>query len=165
MNTHITMKIKLILLLVFAIALQCFAINDLLPYQKAAIATRFASEVEYNFAGYDKFAQNYDSICRAELPNLVNTQSDEEFSEKLQLEYGNQFVVPYIASSTAQWSNTYPFNSVNLTKGLYLSKPLRPSIAHKSVQTVSERLINFANIKLPAKWPVETFVTAKVEYA
>ena len=59
--------------------------NDLTPYQKAAIATRFASEVKYNFAGYDKFAQNYDSICRAELPNLVNTQSDEEFSEKLRL--------------------------------------------------------------------------------
>ncbi len=62
-----------------------FAKNDLAPYQKAAIATRFASEVKYNFAGYGKFAQNYDSICRAELPNLVNTQTDEEFSDKLQL--------------------------------------------------------------------------------
>ncbi|MBD5256790.1 MAG: hypothetical protein HDS50_04045, partial [Bacteroides sp.] len=62
-----------------------FAKNDLSPYQKAAIATRFASEVKYNFAGYGKFAQNYDSICRAELPNLVNTQTDEEFSDKLQL--------------------------------------------------------------------------------
>ena len=180
------MKIKLILILVCAMALQCFAKNDLMPYQKAAIATRFASEVKYNFAGYDKFAQNYDSICRAELPNLVNTQSDEEFSEKLQLfanmlkdghtsirfsadvtyapishkrigdkvfvtgvysdeytqkgvrrgtelvaindmpviEYGNQFVVPYIASSTPQWSNTYPFNSVNLTKG-YRGVPVK----------------------------------------
>ena len=173
------MKTKILLLLSFAMALQCFAKNDLTPYQKAAIATRFASEVKYNFAGYDKFAQNYDSICRAELPNLVNTQSDEEFSEKLQLfanmlkdghtsigfsadvtyapishkrigdkifvtgvysdeyaqkgvrrgtelvaiddlpviEYGNRYVVPYIPSSTPQWSDTYPFNSINLTKG------------------------------------------------
>lgn len=156
-----------------------FAKNDLTPYQKAAIATRFASEVKYNFAGYGKFAQNYDSICRAELSDLVNTQSDEEFSDKLQLfanmlkdghtsithsadvtyapishkrigdkvfvtgvfsdeytkkgvrrgtelvaiddmpviEYGNRYVVPYIPSSTPQWSDNYPFNSVNLTKG------------------------------------------------
>ncbi|MBD5268576.1 MAG: peptidase S41 [Bacteroides sp.] len=165
----------------FAIApiQSAFAKNDLKPYEKAAIATRFASEVKYNFAGYGKFAQNYDSICRAELPNLVNTESDEEFNDKLQLfanllkdghtsigfsadvtyapishkrigdkvfvtevfsdeytqkgvhrgteivaiddmpviEYGNQYVVPYIPSSTPQWSATYPFNSINLTKG------------------------------------------------
>lgn len=173
------MKIKILLLLAFAVALQCFAKNSLKPYQKAAIATRFASEVKYNFAGYDRFAQNYDSVCRAELPDLVNTQSDEEFGRKLQLlanrlkdghtgisfnanayiapfsqkrigdkvfvtgvysddytrrgvrrgtelvaiddipviEYGNKYVVPYIPSSTPQWSNTFPFNSVNLTKG------------------------------------------------
>ena len=163
-----------------------FAKNDLKPYEKAAIATRFASEVKYNFAGYGKFAQNYDSICRAELPNLVNTQTDEEFSDKLQLfanrlkdghtsigfsadvtyapishnrigdkvfvtevfsdeysqngvhrgteivaiddmpviEYGNQYVVPYIPSSTPQWAATYPFNSINLTKG-YRGVPIK----------------------------------------
>lgn len=190
------MKGKILLLLIFSIALQCFAKNELAPYQKAAIATRFASEVKYNFAGYDKFAQNYDSICRAELPNLVNTQSDEEFSEKLQLfanmlkdghtsigfsadvtyapishkrigdkvfvtgvyseeytqkgvhrgtelvaindmpviEYGNQYVVPYIASSTPQWSNTYPFNSVNLTKG-YRGVPVKLTFKNEKGKT------------------------------
>lgn len=180
------MKTRILLLLAFAVALQCFAKNDLMPYQKAAIATRFASEVKYNFAGYGRFAQNYDSICRAELPDLINTQSDEEFGQKLQLfanrlkdghtsigfsadvayapishkrigdkifvtavysdeytgrgvrrgteliavdgipviEYGNRFVVPYIPSSTPQWSETYPFNSINLTKG-YRGVPVR----------------------------------------
>lgn len=190
------MKGKILFLLIFSIALQCFAKNELAPYQKAAIATRFASEVKYNFAGYDKFAQNYDSICRAELPNLVNTQSDEEFSEKLQLfanmlkdghtsigfnadvtyapishkrigdkvfvtevysdeytqkgvrrgteliaiddmpviEYGNQYVVPYIASSTPQWSNTYPFNSINLTKG-YRGVPVKLTFKNENGST------------------------------
>lgn len=173
-----------------------FAKNDLAPYQKAAIATRFASEVKYNFAGYGKFTQNYDSICRVELPNLVNTQSDEEFSEKLQLfanmlkdghtsigfsadvtyapishkrigdkvfvtgvyseeytqkgvqrgteliaiddmpviEYGNQYVVPYIPSSTPQWSATYPFNSVNLTKG-YRGVPVKLTFKNEKGKT------------------------------
>lgn len=190
------MKGKIFFLLIFSIASQCFAKNELAPYQKAAIATRFASEVKYNFAGYDKFAQNYDSICRVELPNLVNTQSDEEFSEKLQLfanmlkdghtsigfsadvtyapishkrigdkvfvtgvysneytqkgvrrgteivaindmpviEYGNQYVVPYIASSTPQWSNTYPFNSVNLTKG-YRGVPVKLTFKNENGKT------------------------------
>lgn len=190
------MKIKILFLLTFAMAMQCFAKNDLVPYQKAAIATRFAAEVKYNFAGYDKFAQNYDSICRAELPNLVNTQSDEEFSEKLQLfanllkdghtsigfnadvtyapishkrigdkvfvtgvysdeytqkgvrrgtelvaindmpviEYGNKYVAPYIPSSTPQWSATYPFNSVNLTKG-YRGIPVKLTFKNDNGKT------------------------------
>ena len=170
--------------------------NNLTPYQKAAIATRFASEVKYNFAGYGKFSQNYDSICRAELPNLVNTQTDEEFSGKLQLfanllkdghttigfnadvtyapishkrigdkvfvtevfsdeytqkgvcrgteivaiddipviEYGNQYVAPYIPSSTPQWSATYPFNSVNLTKG-YRGVPVKLTFKNSNGNT------------------------------
>ncbi|MDE6693440.1 MAG: peptidase S41 [Muribaculaceae bacterium] len=184
------MKSKFLLFFVFAAvllsALLCYAKNDLTPYQKAAIATRFASEVKYNFADYGRFAQNYDSICRTMLPDLANTQSDEEFGEKIQLfanmlkdghtgisfsadvayapisqkrigdrvfvtgvysdeyaqkgvrrgtelvaindmpviEYGNQYVVPYIPSSTQQWSDTYPFNSINLTKG-YCGVPVK----------------------------------------
>lgn len=186
------MKTKIFLLLAVATGLQSFAKNDLTPYQKAAIATRFASEVKYNFANYGKFAQDYDSICRTELPNLVNTQSDEEFGQKLQLfahllkdghtsinysadvayapisqkrigdkvfitgvysdeysqkgvrqgtelvaiddmpviEYGNQYVVPYIPSSTQQWSETYPFNSINLTKG-YRGDPVKLTFKNK----------------------------------
>ncbi|MDE5786102.1 MAG: hypothetical protein K2H98_06160, partial [Duncaniella sp.] len=174
------------LLAIMAVALQGFAKNDLTPYQKAAIATRFAAEVKYNFAGYGKFAHDYDSICRAQLPELAATQSDEEFGERLQLfanmlndghtgigfnadvsyapilqkrigdrvfvtgvysdeytgrgvgrgtelvaiddipviEYGNKYVVPYIPSSTRQWSEAYPFNSINLTKG-YRGVPVR----------------------------------------
>lgn len=174
------MKSILFAILAGTISIYASAKNDLQPYEKAAIATRFASEVKYNFAGYGNFAQNYDSICRAELPDLVNTATDEEFSQKLQLlanrlhdghtnisysadvtyapisqkrfgdkvfvtgvysdeytrkgvkkgteiieingmpviEYGNEFVVPYIPSSTEQWSKTYPFSSINLTKGM-----------------------------------------------
>lgn len=153
--------------------------NDLTPAQKASIATRFASEVKYNFARYDRFGQDFDSICRAELPSLVATASDEEFGRKLTLmanrlkdghtaiswsadmayapilqkrigdkvfvtgvysdmyarkgvrrgteivaiddlpviEYGERNVMPYIASSTPQWSRAFAFNSINLTKG------------------------------------------------
>lgn len=40
------------------------------------------------------------------------------------IEYGNKFVVPYIPSSTPQWSATYPFNSINLTKG-YRGEPVK----------------------------------------
>lgn len=160
--------------------------NNLTPWQKAAIATRFASEVKYNFANYGQFAQNYDSICQSELSVLVTTESDEEFGRKIQLfanrlgdghtgisfnadvayapilqkrigdkvfvtdvfsneytaqgvkrgteivtindmsviEYANRYVVPYIPSSTPQWSATYPFNSINLTKG-YRGEPIK----------------------------------------
>lgn len=167
------------ILFALVMSFQTNAKNELSSWQKAAIATRFASEVKYNFADYDRFALNYDSICREELPDLVNTETDEEFNDKLILfanklkdghtgisfnsdvtyapithkrigdkvfitgvysndykdkgvkygtelvaindlpviEYGNKYVVPFIPSSTPQWSQTYPFNSINLTKG------------------------------------------------
>ena len=85
MNSACRYGLLVSLSLAIAPATGAFAKNELEPYQKAAIATRFASEVKYNFAGYGKFALDYDSICRVELPNLVNTQTDEEFSDKLQL--------------------------------------------------------------------------------
>ena len=50
------------------------------------------------------------------------------------IEYGNQFVVPYIASSTPQWSNTYPFNSVNLTKG-YRGVPVKLTFRNEKGKT------------------------------
>ena len=186
------MKDKILIFLATASVLTCFAKNDLLPYQKAAIATRFASEVKYNFAGYGKFAQNFDSVCRAQLPDIVNTQSDEEFGQKLTLfanqlkdghtsisysadvayapishkriggkvfvtgvysdeysqkgvrpgtelvaiddmpviEYGDKFVVPCVPSSTPQWSASYPFNSINLTKG-YRGVPVKLTFKNK----------------------------------
>ncbi len=189
------MRSFILFFLVCAIGACAFAKNDLLPYQKAAIATRFASEVKYNFVGYGRFAQNYDSICHAELPDLVNTATDEEFSQKLILlanrlndghtsinysadvtyapisqkrigdkvfvtgvysddytkkgvkkgteiiaidgmpviEYGNKYVVPYIPSSTPQWSDTYPFNSVNLTKG-NRGEPITLTFQNKGAQ-------------------------------
>lgn len=173
------MKKLLLGLIALSLGIFVYGTNNLEPYQKAAIAIRFAAEVKYNFAQYDKFGQDFDSICRAELPNLVATPNDEEFGRQLTLlanrlkdghtsvswsadvtyapilqkrigekvfvtevfadeytnkgvkrgteiiaindipviEYGNQFVVPYIASSTPQWSATYPFNSTCLTKG------------------------------------------------
>lgn len=176
--------------------LTAVAKTELQPYEKAAIATRFAAEVKYNFAGYGNFAQDFDSICRAELPAIVNTATDEEFGQQLQLlanrlhdghtsisysadvtyapishkrigekvfvngvysdeytrkgvrpgtelvaidgmpviEYGNQFVVPYIPSSTPQWSAYYPFNSINLTKG-YRGVPIRLTFKNENGET------------------------------
>lgn len=61
------------------------AADNLAPWQKTAIVTRFASEVKYNYAGYGNLGFDYDSLCRAELPSLVDTGSDEEFSDKLVL--------------------------------------------------------------------------------
>lgn len=59
--------------------------SSLTPAQKAAIATRFAAEVKYNFADYDKFGQDFDSICHAELPSLIDTPTDEDFNNRLVL--------------------------------------------------------------------------------
>lgn len=66
-------------------ALSVLSTNNLTPAQKASIATRFASEVKYNYAGYGQFSQDYDSICRAELQSLAETPNDEDFGRRLLL--------------------------------------------------------------------------------
>lgn len=167
------------LIIAILMALSALSTNDLTPAQKASIATRFASEVKYNYVGYGQFCQDYDSICRAELQSLVETPNDEDFGKRLLLlahrlkdghtsvswnadvavapfltkrigdrvfvtevfsdayrgkgvargteilkidgvpviEYGEKNVVPYIPSSTPQWSACFPFSGINLTKG------------------------------------------------
>ena len=50
------------------------------------------------------------------------------------IEYGNRYVVPFISSSTSQWSNTYPFNSVNLTKG-YRGVPVKLTFSNGKGKT------------------------------
>lgn len=154
--------------------------SNLTPAQKAEIVTRFATEAKYNFAHYDRVGKEFDSICRARLPEIVNTPTDEDFNRELILlvntlkdghtsvswtdneiatapflqkrfgdrvfitevfsdnytsqgvtrgtellaidgipviEYGETQVVPLIPSSTPQWSASYPYGSINLTKG------------------------------------------------
>ena len=50
------------------------------------------------------------------------------------IEYGNKYVVPYIPSSTPQWSATYPFNSINLTKG-YRGVPVKLTFKNSNGKT------------------------------
>lgn len=50
------------------------------------------------------------------------------------IEYGNQYVVPYIPSSTPQWSASYPFNSINLTKG-YRGVPVKLTFKNSNGKT------------------------------
>ena len=50
------------------------------------------------------------------------------------IEYGNQYVVPYIPSSTPQWSVSYPFNSDNLTKG-YRGVPVKLTFKNSNGNT------------------------------
>lgn len=180
MTKSVSLSIVLLLTCLFAlIPALARGADNLTPDQKASIATRFAAEVKYNYAGYGKYAHNYDSICRAGLSGIVNTATDEEFGKKLLLfanslhdghtsvswnaavgmppflqkrigdkvfvtevltedykkmgvrrgtelraidgvpviEYGEANIVPYVCSSTSQWSAHYPFDSMNLTKG------------------------------------------------
>ena len=52
--------------------------------QKAFIVSRFCSEVKYNFVHYDKLKFDWDSLCMAQLPELVATRNDAEFVNGLE---------------------------------------------------------------------------------
>lgn len=52
--------------------------------RKAYVLSRFCTEVKYNFAFYDKLGFNFDSLCRASLPALAATASDDDFLKGMQ---------------------------------------------------------------------------------
>lgn len=61
--------------------------------------SRFCSEVKYNFVFYNDLAFDWDSLCIASLPRLINTPSDEEFMQEMQklcarLNDGHTFLYP-----------------------------------------------------------------------
>lgn len=70
-----------------AITQPCFGQKPeqkLTPSEKAYILSRFCTEVKYNFAFFDKLEFNWDSICKASMPALVETDSDDDFLKGMQ---------------------------------------------------------------------------------
>ena len=58
--------------------------TDLTDAEKAYILARFNTEVKYNFIFYNELAFDWDSLCRATLPVLLETKTYDEFSNELQ---------------------------------------------------------------------------------
>ena len=97
-------------ILIFTIMLSGLIVRDvtvakdsshLSAADKAAIVTRFATEVKYNFAHLDNVKGSWDSICSARLPEIVATHSDEAFLDSLKL-----LCATLHDGHTAVWCNT-----------------------------------------------------------
>lgn len=75
---------------VLATNFQCFGLAGeptdaaFSPTDKAFILSRFCTEVEHNFAFYDKLTFDWDSLCYATMNDLVDTPTDTEFVKGMQ---------------------------------------------------------------------------------
>lgn len=77
------------------------AASRLTPVQKAAIVTKFGTEVKYNFAHLDKVQCDWDSLYMARMPQIVETPTDEAFLDSLKL-----LCAALKDGHTAVWCNT-----------------------------------------------------------
>lgn len=150
---------KIILtLLTASFGLTVCATDTLQPWQKAAIATRFASEVKYNYVGYDKFAQDFDSICRAQLPEIVNTSSDEAFQQKLTL-LANTLHDGHTSISWSADVTTPPFSQKRIGDKVFITEVFSDEYRDKGVAKGTELIeINGTPILVYAKTHVEPYI-------
>lgn len=87
--------------------------------QKAFIVSRFCSEVKYNFVHYDKLKFDWDSLCMAQLPELVATRNDAEFVNGLKalnarLQDGHTFISTsrgWNEGNSKKWIKPFPLKT------------------------------------------------------
>jgi C-terminal processing protease CtpA/Prc len=107
--------------------------NNLTPAQKAAILTRFAAEVKYNFVHYDRLTCNFDSLCYARFDTIVNHTDDYDFQRQMallcaQLHDGHTSVwIPVGRQTNEELVRPLPFQTVRLGDDFYV-KSVRSSV-------------------------------------
>lgn len=101
--------------------------QKLSPTEKAYILSRFCTEVKYNFAFYNKLTFDWDSICRASMPALVSTNSDEEFLKGLQalcaqLNDGHTYIFELNnPRNPADWIRPFPMNTKRIGDRVFVT--------------------------------------------
>lgn len=72
------------LLMLFAVRINAQADTDnLTDAEKAYVLSKFNTEVKYNFVFYNELPFNWDSLCLAALPALLDTKSFDEYVDGL----------------------------------------------------------------------------------
>ncbi len=84
MKTKRPFFLSLTLLFIFVFYSKAYS-NDLSDAEKAYILSKFCTEVKYNFVFYNDLTFNWDSICIAALPGLLETKTYDEYVNGLKM--------------------------------------------------------------------------------
>ena len=119
----------------------------LTPTQKAAILSKFQTEVKYNFVHFDSLKCDWDSLCYAKFDIIVNTPDDYSFQREMdalcaQLHDGHTafWVNLQNKQPNAEWIRPLPFKTCRIGSGIYVTKVLSSKYADNGVEVGSEVL-------------------------
>lgn len=156
------MKRLFILLGVFLLTTKCLCYvqaseTNLSPAEKAYILSRFCTEVKYNFAFLDKLKCNWDSLCAASMPTIVNTSSNDDFIKEMQalcacLQDGHTYIFSTNNPADAKdWIRPFPMKTKRIgdrvfVTDVYSSKLYDSGVSRgcEIIEIDGERVLDYA---------------------
>lgn len=142
---------KVILLLLGCIALfttraySQTASNNLSDAEKAYILSRFNTEVKYNFVFYNDLTFDWDSLCLATLPELLETKSTIEYIKKLKhlctkLSDGHTSIIADRIGENANWIKPWPMKTRRVENKVFVTEVLTSDFQRQGLEKGCEVL-------------------------
>ncbi len=126
--------------------------------EKAYVLSKFCTEVKYNFVHFNKLKFDWDSLCKASLPLLTATKSDEEFIQELsrlcvQLQDGHTYIYPQNRPDNEEdWIRPFPMTTKRVGDQVFVTSVRNSAFAKQGVcygceilEIDGENVIEYAN--------------------
>lgn len=128
---------KFFVLLFLLPALTAFG-QELSRAEKAFIVGRLQTEVKYNYAQYATLPFDWDSLCRASLPALVDLEGDEAFVDGLQrlcmkLGDGHTYIYRANMGDSRTWIRPFPITTVRVGDRVFVTEVRSSVLAQQGV--------------------------------
>lgn len=114
--------------------------NKMDASQKAFVLSRFCSEVKYNFVHYNDLTFDWDSLCRANLPLLTATGSDDAFLVGLkalcaQLRDGHTYIYALNnPENPADWMRPFPMKTKRVGDRVFVTAVYNSGLRKQGVE-------------------------------
>lgn len=117
---------------------------QLKPEEKAAILTRFTTEVKYNFVHLDSVKKEWNELAGRKFNEIVNTENDSLFLREMerlcaQLRDGHTRVWSSKSSKDrAKWTRPFPFKTKRIGDKVYVTEVYSSTLSKKGIEPGSE---------------------------
>lgn len=113
--------------------------------EKALILGRFQTEVKYNYAQFSSLPFDWDSLCQASFPALIETASDDEFVDALQrlcmqLKDGHTKIFRGNTGDSRDWIKPFPMVTERIGDRVFVTEVRSSVLAEKGVEKGCEIL-------------------------
>lgn len=126
--------------------------------EKAYILSRFCAEVKYNFAFLDRLKCDWDSLCIASMPTIVNTSNNEDFLKEMQslcayLQDGHTYIFSTNNPANSEdWIRPFPMKTKRIgdrvfVTDVYSSKLYDSGVSRgcEIIEIDGERVLDYAS--------------------